>query len=308
MSKKPGAPAPYLEAAMSHALLKDAYDLHIHSGPDVMPRKFDDVDMAQRIIAAGMKGYIIKSHYFCTSERAQLIRKMFPLCHAMGSITLNSSVGGINPTAVEMAGRSGAKIVWFPTVDSVNELEHLAHSPSDKLPYWAKIKRQMEAEGVFSPTICILENGKLKDQVFDILDIIARFNMILATSHVSKAEAFALVKAAKERKVDRIIMTHVDFPATFLTIEEQKKLVRQGAFMEHTYTTPATGKVSWDIVMEQIRAIGPQHIVIGTDLGQTTGVFPDEGLMLYGKRLLENGFTEAEVRTIFVKNPTSLLE
>ena len=112
--------------------------------------------------------------------------------------------------------------------------------------------------------------------------------MILATSHVSKAEAFALVKAA-ERKVERIIMTHVDFPATFLTIEEQKELVRQGAFMEHTYTTPATGKVAWDIVMEQIRAIGPQHIVIGTDLGQTTGVFPDEGLVLYGKRLLENG-------------------
>ncbi len=182
--------------------------------------------MAQRIITSGMKGYAIKSHYFCTSERAETIRKIFPSCNAIGTITLNSSVGGINPMAVEMAGRSGAKLVWFPTVDSEHELAHLAHSPSEKLPYWAQIKEQMKAEGIVSPTICILKDGKLKDEVFSVLDIIARFNMILATSHISKAEAFALVKAAKERKVERIIITHVDFPSTFYTIEEQKELLK----------------------------------------------------------------------------------
>ncbi|MDA8126481.1 MAG: DUF6282 family protein [Deltaproteobacteria bacterium] len=293
---------------MSHAWLKDAYDLHVHSGPDVLPRRFDDIDMARRIIAAGMKGYVIKSHYFCTSERAQLIGKMFPRCNAVGAVTLNSSMGGINPAAVEMAGRSGAKMVWFPTIDSANELEQLARSPADKLPYWAKIKRQMEAEGVRSPTLCILKNGKLQDEAFEILDIMARFNMILATGHVSKAEAFALVKAARARKVERIIMTHVDFPATFLTIEEQKEMVRCGACMEHTYTTPATGKVAWDLVMAQIRAIGPEHIVIGTDLGQTAGVFPDEGLVLYGRKMVENGFSEEDFRTIIVKNAAALLE
>ena len=219
-------------------LLTGAYDLHVHSGPDVLPRKMDDVDMAERIVASGMKGYAIKSHYFCTSERAQLIRKIFPRCNAIGAITLNSAVGGINPAAVEMAGRSGAKLVWFPTVDSEHELEFLAHSPAGKLPYWATIKQQMEAEGVHSPTICILINGKLKDEVFSVLDIIARFNMILATSHVSKAETFALVKAAKERKVERIILTHVTFPSTFYTIEEQKDTapVRRlhGALLYHS--------------------------------------------------------------------------
>ena len=208
-----------------NALLNNAYDLHVHSAPDVMPRKMDDVEMAQRIIASGMKGYAIKSHYFCTSERAQLIRKLFPRCNAVGSITLNSAVGGINPMAVEMAGRSGAKIVWFPTVDSEHEQEHLAHSPSEKLPYWAKIQQQMKSEGVLSPTLCILKDGRLKNEASDVLEIIARFNMILATSHISKAEAFALVKAAKERKVERIIITHVDFPSTFYSIEEQKELL-----------------------------------------------------------------------------------
>ena len=291
-----------------NALLRDAYDLHIHSAPDVLPRKMDDVEMAQRIIAAGMKGYAIKSHYFCTSERAETIRKIYPRCNALGTITLNSSVGGINPMAVEMAGRSGARIVWFPTVDSEHELAHLANSPSQKLPYWAQIKEQMKAEGILSPTICILKNGTLMEQVFSVLDIIARFNMVLATSHISKEETFALVKAAKERKVERIIITHVDFPSTFYTIDEQKDLLKYGAFVEHCYTTPATGKVAWDTVIEQIRAIGAERIVITTDLGQATNVYPDEGLALFGEKLLANGFSEDDIRTMIVRNPSSLVE
>jgi len=268
----------------------------------------DDVEMAQRVIASGMKGYAIKSHFSCTSERAQIIRRMYPRCNAIGTITLNSAVGGINPIAVEMAGRSGAKIVWFPTVDSEHEQENLAHSPPEKLPYWAKIQQQMKAEGILSPTICILEDERLKGEVFDILDIIARYNMILATSHISRAETFALVRAAKERKVERIIITHVDFPSTFYSVQEQRELLRFGAFVEHCYTTPATGKVMWDIAIEQIRAIGVERVVLTTDLGQTTGVFPDEGLALYGEKLLENGFSETDIRTMIVENPATLIE
>jgi hypothetical protein len=289
-------------------LLKDAYDLHVHSAPDVMPRKMDDLEMAQRIIASGMKGYAGKSHYFCTAERAQIVRKLYPLCNVIGTITLNSSVGGINPMAVEMAGRAGAKIVWFPTVDSEHEIEHLAHNPTGKLPYWAQVKEKMKAEGIVSPTICILKDAKLKDEVFNVLDIIARFNMILATSHISKAETFALVKAAKDRKVGRIIITHADFPSTFYSIEEQKELVKHGAFIEHCYTTPATGKVAWDVVIEQIRAIGPERVVLTTDLGQSTAVYPDEGMALFAEKLLANGFSETGVRQMMAVNPASLVE
>lgn len=289
-------------------LLEGAYDLHVHSGPDVLPRKLDDLDMAQRVIASGMKGYAIKSHYYCTAERAQLVRKIYPRCNAVGAVTLNSAVGGINPMAVEMAGRSGARIVWFPTVDSAHEMRHLAKTPPDKLPYWAKMKHLMDAEGVTSPTLCILQNGKLTDEALAVLEIMARFNMVLATGHLSKEEAFALVKAARERGVERIVITHVTFPTTFYSVEEQKEMLKYGAFMEHCYTTPATGKVSWDTVLGQIRAVGPAHMVLGTDLGQATGIFPDEGLVLFGEKLRENGFSEAAIRTMFVKNPAALVE
>ena len=290
-------------------LIKGAYDLHVHSAPDVLPRKLDDIEMAQRIKESGMAGYAIKSHYFCTSERAELINKLYPDCDAVGTITLNSSVGGINPTAVEMAARSGAKLVWFPTCDSAHEIAHVFDgNPNKKLPYWAQIIIQMKEAGIQAPVIHILEeDGTLKKPVMDVLDIIAKYDMILATGHVSHEEAFALVKEAKNRGVKKIVVTHVDFPTTYYTVEEQKRFVEMGAVMEHCYTTWATGKVEFEVTKEMIREIGPANCILATDLGQKTALYPDEGLLEFAKRLYDDGFTAEEIRTMTVDNPRALL-
>lgn len=290
-------------------LIKGAYDLHVHSAPDVLPRKMDDIEMAQRIKESGMVGYAIKSHYFCTSERAELINKLYPDCDAVGTITLNSSVGGINPTAVEMAARSGAKLVWFPTCDSAHEIAHVFDgNPNKKLPYWAQIIIQMKEAGIQAPVIHILEeDGTLKKPVMDVLDIIAKYDMILATGHVSHEEAFALVKEAKNRGVKKIVVTHVDFPTTYYTVEEQKRFVEMGVMMEHCYTTWATGKVEFEVTKEMIREIGPANCILATDLGQKTALYPDEGLLEFAKRLYDDGFTAEEIRTMTVDNPRALL-
>lgn len=290
-------------------LIKGAYDLHVHSAPDVLPRKMDDIEMAKRIKESGMAGYAIKSHYFCTSERAEMVNRLYPDCDAVGTITLNSSVGGINPTAVEMAARSGAKLVWFPTCDSAHEIAHVFDgNPNKKLPYWAQIIIQMKDAGIQAPVINILEeDGTLKKPVRDVLDIIARYDMILATGHVSHEEAFALVSEAKNRGVKKIVVTHVDFPTTYYTVEEQKRFVEMGAVMEHCYTTWATGKVEFEVTKEMIREIGPANCILATDLGQKTALYPDEGLLEFAKRLYDDGFTAEEIRTMTVDNPRALL-
>lgn len=292
------------------SLIEGAIDLHVHSAPDILPRKMDDIEMAQRIIASGMAGYAIKSHYFCTAERATLINKLYPGCRAIGTVTLNSAVGGVNPMAVEMAARAGARLVWFPTCDSKHERAHVfAGDPNKKLPYWATILLDLKKEGIEAPTVTILgDDGKLTAAARETLEVMARHEVILATSHISHEEAFALVKAAKEAKVNRIIITHVDFPTTFYTIEEQKELVKYGAYMEHCYTTFATGKVDFDVTAEQIRAVGPEHVVLGTDLGQSTAPYPDEGLLIFAQKLREKGFTDAEIRRMAVENPTRLAD
>lgn len=290
-------------------LIRGAYDLHVHSAPDVLPRKMGDIEMAERIRNSGMAGYAIKSHYFCTSERAELINKLYPGCDAVGTITLNSSVGGINPTAVEMAARSGAKLVWFPTCDSAHEIAHVFDGdPNKKLPYWAQIIIQMKEAGIQAPTIRILDDkGELKPEVYDVLDILAKYDVILATGHISHEEAFALVEAAHRRGVKHIIITHVDFPTTFYTVEEQKRFVELGAYVEHCYTTWATGKVDFDTTVDQIRKIGPEHCILATDLGQKTALYPDEGMMEFAGRLYERGFTAEEIRRMTVVNPGILL-
>lgn len=289
-------------------LIQGAYDLHVHSAPDVLPRRMDDIEMAQRIEESGMAGYAIKSHYFCTSERAFLIRKQFPACDAVGTITLNSSTGGMNPTAVEMAARSGVRLVWFPTCDSAHEIAHVFDgNPNKKLPYWAQIIIEMKEAGIQAPVIRILEDGKLKESVMDILDIIARYDIILATGHVSHEETFALVRAARERGVRKIVVTHVDFPTTFYTVEEQKALAELGAVMEHCYTTWATGKVDFAVTKAQIREIGPEHCILSTDLGQKTAIYPDEGMAEFALKLYDDGFSKEEIRRMMAENPRTLL-
>lgn len=292
------------------SLIEGGYDLHVHSGPDILPRKMDDIEMAERIRKSGMAGYAIKSHFFCTSERAQLMNKLFPECDYVGTISLNSSVGGINPAAMEMAALSGAKLVWFPTCDAENEMSHVFNGdPNKKLPYWARIKIEMREAGREAPSISILDGGgKLKSEVYSVLDIIAKYDIILTTGHLSHDETFALLKAAKERGVKKIIVTHVDFPATYYTIEEQKELLQYGALMEHCYTTWATGKVDFDVTAQMIREVGPENCILATDLGQQTGIYPDEGMAEFARRLKEEkGFSDEEIRTMAVYNPRRLL-
>ena len=289
-------------------LIKGAYDLHVHSGPDMLPRKVDDPELADRFIKAGLKGYLIKSHYNCTAERARVITMFRPECQVFGSITLNNAVGGINPMAVEMAGRGGAKNVWFPTVDAENEQIHFASHPYKAMPYWAIVQQQMKEDGIDVKTINILKDGKLIKEVHEVCEIIAKYNMILSTSHISKEETFALVKAAHEAKVKRIVITHVTFPATFYTIDEQKELLKYGAMMEHCYTTVSTGKVDKDVMMDQIRAIGPENIILGTDLGQKANVYPDEGLSNFADLLHVEGFSDNDIMTMIVKNSNALVE
>src|ERR1051325_3964024 len=127
--------------------LQGAYDLQIHVGPDVIGRRIDDIDCAKEFLQHGLQGFALKSHYGPTGERAQVVTKAVPGIKAMGSITPNPSVGVLNPVAVELAGRSQCKIVGFPTVDAENETAGRSTS-TEKLPFWAKIQRELEAEGI----------------------------------------------------------------------------------------------------------------------------------------------------------------
>lgn len=293
---------------MDSSIISGAYDLHIHSGPDILPRKFDDLEMAQRVIDCGMAGFAAKSHYFCTTDRAKLANKLYPACHTVGTMWLNNSVGGLNPYAVDMAGRAGTKIIGMPTVDTESSIVKTFQMPPEKRAFWASIIVEMKEEGFEPQPVKISEDGKLVPAIYEILDIIAKYNMVLATGHVSPEEARMLVRAAHERRVERIICTHVSAASVFQDIDAQKELVKYGAYMEHTTQCFSSGKVAWDVMYSQIKAVGPAHVVISTDLGQAKNGYPDEGLLEFCGELEKEGMSDSDIRTMIVDNPTRLVK
>ncbi len=144
--------------------LEGAYDLQIHVGPDVIARRIDDIDCAKEFLARGLKGFVLKSHYIQTGERAQVVTKAVPGSRVFGALTLNHSVGGLNPVAIELAGRTGCKIVWMPTVDARNETAGRLDGGTEKLPFWAKIQRELAAEGISPPPLSVIdEAGELTE-------------------------------------------------------------------------------------------------------------------------------------------------
>ena len=132
------AAAPLRVTDAAWQAIEGGYDLQVHVAPDVIARRIDDLDLAKEFLAHKLKGFVLKSHYAPTYERAKVVTKASPGIQAFGAITLNHSVGGLNPVALEIAGRSGNKIVWMPTVDAANETAGRSDGPTDKLPFWAK--------------------------------------------------------------------------------------------------------------------------------------------------------------------------
>ena len=128
--------------------LEGAYDVQIHVGPDVIPRRIDDIDCAKEFLAHGLKGFVLKSHYVPDGRaRAGRPKGRAGFRRRAARSRSTTASADFNPVAVELAGRSDCKIVWMPTVDAENETAGRLDGGSDKLPFWAKIQRELAAEG-----------------------------------------------------------------------------------------------------------------------------------------------------------------
>ena len=296
-------------SATAWEAIHGAYDLQVHVAPDIIARRIDDLGLAKEFLAHGLKGFVLKSHYMSTAERAKVVTAAVPGIAAYGAITLNHSVGGLNPVAVDIAGRSGAKIVWFPTVDAENETAGLPTGGNKKLPFWAEIQREISAMGIAPPRMTVLDsNGAISQATRSCIELIAKHGMILATGHLGRHEIFPLVKAAREMKVRKVLVTHAEFPSQNLTAAEQKELADTGAWIEHCFTTMHTGKAPWQGVMEAIRVVGPERCLLSTDLGQTINPPVAEGFALFAQTLLDGGFALADVRRMAAANSAALVE
>src|SRR3954449_13362152 len=173
-------------------LLRDAVDLHYHSGPSPFPRRLDPAASAKHYDAHGFKAVVYKSHHHNTvmdvlSIKASVLDEL--RVRVFGGIAINGLVGGLNPRAVEMSLRMGGKIVWFPTMSSHPHIEHHAQATASGFPT-STLKLRPE-----DPITVLDEGGRLKPEVHEIIELIREEGAILASGHLSPREVLAVVVA-----------------------------------------------------------------------------------------------------------------
>ncbi len=288
--------------------LSGAIDIHVHTHPCLFDRVCDDKTAAFAFAQAGMAGFMIKCHHESTVSRAReveaQVQAQFPNFRVFGGIVLNYYVGGINPQAVEGALRLGGKSVWMPTTDAENHAR--AHGGRGK--YDVQASGSKEGEKATGVTV-FDKDGNISSETKEVLKLVADYDVILSTSHLSPAEIFALVKAAKDTGVKKVLITHPFFKVPALSVQQLSELVHLGAMAEFGYCTvsPMWAYASLGDIVAAIKTLGPKNCVVMSDSGQRHNPMPPEALRVFCQCLYEKGLCKQDIRVLTCDNPRRLL-
>ena len=286
-------------------LLCGSIDMHVHTAPSYFERLLDDFALAEELAEYNMGGALIKCHEGSSVFRSILTNKYIGNKSTLyGSLVLNVYVGGFNPYAVDSEIKLGASVIFMPTISAKNHIDfyggsHYNSQKNNKLP-------MASAQGL---TI-FNDYGFIKDEVIEILDIIAKEDITLATGHLSTEEGLALCETALKRGLKKIIYTHADFEATKLNLQQQIELSKKGVFIEKTYLclTPQWLSISAEETAKGIMEIGADSIIMSTDFGQKNNPSPVEGLGEFIKIMLQQGIRYDDIKKMVSNNPIMLLK
>ena len=286
-------------------ILTGSIDCHVHAGPGIFGRTGDAINFAKQARAYGIRGIVLKNHQGITSDTATLVNKMVSGVDVYGGVVLNRYVGGINPYAVEIAIRLGAKIVWMPT----QWTKH--HTDTFGAAQYKHMKQIKSVVDLPMKGISILdEKGEITPETKQVLQIVKEADVALATSHLTKEEIKILVKEANKMGINKIIITHITFTELWKwSIQEQRELVDMGATIEHVavYCMENRYLVSPKEVVEMIEGVGYKNVLIGSDCGQLRLPAPPEALRLFVGMLLDEGTEEYKIHYMMKDNPIRLL-
>jgi methylmalonyl-CoA mutase cobalamin-binding subunit len=262
--------------------------MHIHTAPDVQKRTVDDIEAAAEAREVGMKAILLKGKHVPTTARAIITEKFVPGIRVFGSLCLDSPMGGINPSAVEVAIKMGAKEIFMPTFSARN---HNAYY-------------KMKDIG-----ISILDDeDKLLPEIYEILDLIAASDIILGTGHISVQETLKLVNEADKRGVKKIVVTHPELPAVNMDNVTQLK-IRKKVFFERLFvsTLLVGGNIPFERIVKEIKEVGIERTIIATDFGVTGIPHPVKGMEMYLNKLIKAGFSNKELSIMGEINPGKML-
>lgn len=283
--------------------IKDFIDLHVHIGPEPIPRKFN-VDSIIKEESGKIKGLALKNHFYSTSPFIKDTKTDLIL---IGSVTLNNYVGGLNPDVIYATASilDNPIIVWFPTI---NSQQFLRNSKYEIPPEWIGGNLKSRLSKDIKPVKVLDENNELKEDTRKVLKAIKENDCILATGHLSYKESEKLVEEAVKMGIKRIIVTHPIYPPINMPIEMQKKLSRyEGVYMEQTFAMYLIDKIPIEKIAEQIKQIGAENCIISTDVGQINSPSPSKAMEIFTELLLQNGISKPEILIMGKENPLKLI-
>jgi len=279
-----------------------AIDMHVHSHPDVFGRSMDDIDVATLAKARGMRGIVLKNHISETASRAALVMKAVPGIEVFGGVVLNSAVGGVNPNAVEWMHRvygGRGRIVWLPTFESDKHVKTFS---------------KPDAKG-----IVVAPGGTVTPEMEEILKIVARENLLLATGHVHPEEILAVVKRGSELGVKKFMITHALTNVPGLTMAQAKQVTDMGAVIEICFLQFQAGpnaplpflthwtQINAKHIAEGVKQLGAKSIVVSSDLGQSANMTHPDGIEAAVAAMKKEGISDADIDMMIRKNPARLL-
>lgn len=271
---------------MSVDLIAGGIDLHLHSGPDLVRRRYSDVEIARRAAAAGLSGIVLKCHHESTVGRAAAASAVGGI-DVYGGIVLNRWYsGGVHAKTVRAALDLGATIVWWPTVTSA---AHLAHYEGRQI-----------------------RSGRHERAAASICRAVATHAAVAATGHADRRTIVTLAEAASAAGA-KLLVTHPDFEIPDLGVDEQARLAERYPtiwFERCAYTWLASRKPERMLrrMRDAIEATGgAARNVLSSDLGQPE--LPDypDGFAAFAAALARIGVGEEAVHQMVVETPRRLL-
>jgi hypothetical protein len=282
-------------------LLVGAVDMHTHPSPSPFPRRISILDAARDAASAGFRAIVCKSHHESTQP---MILALQPAgladvdIEVFGGIALNRAVGGFNPYAVELTLKYGGRVVWFPTLSSTAHVNH-EHSSDSTFTNAAIRLRPDEPQSIFD------ENREVRDDVRDVVQVIAEQDAVLNCGHLGADEIDVLIPIAREAGVQRIVVSHPSF-VVGATPERTKGWVDQGAKIEQCIAV-ARRRMADGELDAYIDAVGVSNTIISSDFGQRKNPLPVTGYRRIARQLLDAGRSEDDVRKMVAENATELL-
>jgi hypothetical protein len=277
-------------------------DIHFHIGPEIIPREFNVEELVEKE-EDNIAGIVLKNHMYSTQVMIDSVEtqgiKLF------GAVALNQYTGGMNPDTVRSSAEitENPLVVWFPTLDADNFLKEKEYEIP---PEWTDGAYSRKAKDI--DPVKVLENGELTTETVETIRVIAETGSILATGHISWKEAEKVTKKALELGVEKVILTHPIYGPIDMPLDVQKELAsNEEVFIEQLYAMNTIDGIPMSRIADQIESVGPENVVLGTDMGQVGNPSSSQAMEMFAESLMEEGIGEEEIQKMAVQNSRKVL-